>query len=88
MSGDVITGKTATKFPINLFRNGSNNGNYSFTGDTGAKYYIWGMQVTGWINRTSAQTLLPYTKTTVGAAGDGFIVTWYDHSIIDWRFSF
>ena len=80
MSGDVITGRTATKFPINIFRNGSNNGNFSFTGDTGAKYYIWGMQITGWINMTSGKTLLPYTKTTVGAGGDGFIVTWYDQS--------
>jgi hypothetical protein len=80
MSGDVPAGRVATKFPINLFRNGSNNGNYSFTGDTGAKYYIWGMQVTGWLNRTSAQTLLPYTKTTTSSGGDGFIATWYDQS--------
>jgi len=80
MSGDVLAGRAATKFPINIFRNGSNNGNYSFTGDTGAKYYIWGIQATGVINNTSGKNLLPYTKTTGSSGGDGFIATWYDQS--------
>jgi hypothetical protein len=80
MYGNVLTGTTPNKFPINLFRNGGNNGNFSFAGDTGAKYYIWGMQVTGVINNTYGQTLLPYTKTTVAGGGDGFIATWYDQS--------
>ncbi len=80
MSGDVLAGRTANKFPINIFRNGSNNGNFSFTGDTGAKYYIWGMQVTGTLNNVSGKTIQPYAKTTVGSAGNGFIVTWYDQS--------
>jgi hypothetical protein len=80
MYGDVLSGRTAGQIPTTLFRNGGNNGAYAFTGDTGAKYYIWGMQVTGWINTTSGQNLLPYTPTTFGYGGDGFISKWYDQS--------
>lgn len=80
ISGDIPAGKTLYTFPINIFRNGSNNVSYSFAGDAGAKYYIWGMQVTGALNNISGKLLLPYTKTTVGAGGDGFITTWYDQS--------
>jgi hypothetical protein len=80
ISGDIPAGKTLYTFPINIFRNGSNNVSYSFAGDAGAKYYIWGMQVTGVLNNVSGKLLLPYTKTTVGVGGDGFITTWYDQS--------
>jgi hypothetical protein len=76
--GDVLAGRTAAQIPTTIFRNGGNNGAFAFTGDTGAKYYIWGMQVTGWINTTSGQNLLTYNPTTVGSGGDGFITTWYD----------
>jgi hypothetical protein len=80
MYGDVLAGRTAAQIPTSIYRNGSNNGAYAFTGDTGAKYYIWGMQVTGWINDVSGQNLQTYAKTTVGAGGDGLITTWYDQS--------
>ena len=53
--------------------------NMIFTGNTGAKFLLWGFRYYS-TNNTSGLTLEPYTSTGNGYGGDAFVTKWYDQS--------
>ena len=63
--------------PTTILRKSGSN--MIFTGNTGAKFLLWGFRYYS-TNNTSGLTLEPYTSTGNGYGGDAFVTKWYDQS--------
>ena len=71
------TASSSKTLPTTIVRKSGSN--VIFTGNTGAKFLLWGFRYYS-TNNTSGLTLEPYTSTGNGYGGDAFVSKWYDQS--------
>jgi hypothetical protein len=72
---EVTVTSAVTSIPTGLQVRLTNGLTQTYSGTTGWGCYIWGAQVSGYID-----SVVPYFKTTAVSAASAFIETWYDQS--------
>jgi hypothetical protein len=72
---EVTVTSTVTSIPTGLQVRLTNGSTQTYSGTTGWGCYIWGAQVSGYID-----SVVPYFKTATVSAASAFIEVWYDQS--------
>lgn len=72
---EVTVTSAVTSIPTGIQVRLTNGLNQTYSGTTGSGCYIWGAQVSGYID-----SVVPYFKTTTVIAASAFIEVWYDQS--------